>query len=571
MNCLNKMRKNLDFYCSLVYSHFACPVADASCLDLVLRRKAITAEAQAVQRDAVLRGKYPDLEVQLEQWTTLRLQIARKTLAGPGPEGPQAHRRQLADWNSQRDRFESELAREIPEMNLEKKLRAADRRAVALALPEDITLVEFVRFDVFDFKALPAQGERQWQPARYLAFLLPARDPDNVRMIDLGEAEPLDRLIELFRAGVSEPPAVRNKVRRPAPPAPLSQEQAGQQLRVAVFDPLTAALGECRRLLLSPDGALTRLPFAVLPDAKGCPLVDNYQISYVNAGRDVLRFGAPSSGLPSAPVVVANPDFDLGEEGHASLSGSPSRVGSLREALRAYEPFKPLPGSAIEGETIAKQCGVQLLQGRDVLEARFREYCRSPRILHLATHGFWLDEAQRDPNEHSGFSNHGEMPWPVAPGVTNPLLRAGLALAGINTWVREGVLPPDAEDGLLTAEDVSGLDLLATELVVLSACETGLGEVRTGEGVFGLERAFTLAGTKTLVMSLWSVPDDATRELMQDFYTRILSGEGRADALRNAQRAMKAKSPDPYFWGAFVCQGDPGPLRDHVSSAASKA
>jgi len=85
--------------------------------------------------------------------------------------------------------------------------------------------------------------------------------------------------------------------------------------------------------------------------------------------------------------------------------------------------------------------------------------------------------------------------------------------------------------------------------------------VRTGEGVFGLQRAFTLAGAKTLVMSLWSVPDDATRELMEDFYTRILSGEGRADALRNAQLALRAKYPDPYFWGAFICQGDPAPLR----------
>jgi CHAT domain-containing protein len=126
---------------------------------------------------------------------------------------------------------------------------------------------------------------------------------------------------------------------------------------------------------------------------------------------------------------------------------------------------------------------------------------------------------------------------------------------------KAGPPSPEAEDGLLTAEDVSGLNLLATELVVLSACETGLGEVKTGEGVFGLQRAFTLAGAKTLVMSLWSVPDEPTRELMEDFYRRILAGEGRADALRNAQLALRAKYPDPYFWGAFICQGDPGPLR----------
>jgi hypothetical protein len=141
----------------------------------------------------------------------------------------------------------------------------------------------------------------------------------------------------------------------------------------------------------------------------------------------------------------------------------------------------------------------------------------------------------------------------------NPLLRSGLALAGANAGLR-GIAPAMVEDGLLTAEDVAGLDLRGTELVVLSACETGLGDVRTGEGVFGLRRAFVLAGAKTLVMSLWKVPDEPTCELMEDFYRRLLAGEGRAEALRQAQLALKAKYPDPFYWGAFICQGDPSPL-----------
>jgi CHAT domain-containing protein len=118
-----------------------------------------------------------------------------------------------------------------------------------------------------------------------------------------------------------------------------------------------------------------------------------------------------------------------------------------------------------------------------------------------------------------------------------------------------------AEDGMLTAEDVTGMDLLDTELVVLSACDTGLGEVRRGEGVFGLRRAFQLAGARTLVMSLWKVPDEQTRELMVEFYRHLLAGAGRAEALRQAQLTMKARYADPFFWGAFICQGDPEPLR----------
>jgi CHAT domain-containing protein len=148
----------------------------------------------------------------------------------------------------------------------------------------------------------------------------------------------------------------------------------------------------------------------------------------------------------------------------------------------------------------------------------------------------------------------------LGPSLQNPLLRSGLALAGVNTWVHQGQLLEEAEDGVLTAEDVSGLDLLDTELGVLSACETGLGQIHTGEGVFGLQRAFILAGAKALLMSLWAVPDETTRLLMEEFYERILSGQPRAEALRLSQQAVRANHPDPLHWGAFVCLGDPGPL-----------
>jgi CHAT domain-containing protein len=184
----------------------------------------------------------------------------------------------------------------------------------------------------------------------------------------------------------------------------------------------------------------------------------------------------------------------------------------------------------------------------------------------------------------------------------DPMLRSGLALAGANTFLKGGTLPEEAEDGLLTAEDVAGLDLLDTELVVLSACETGLGELHLGEGVFGLRRAFVVAGARTLVMSLWKVPDLATVYLMDRLYDNLLAGGlDRDRALAEAQRATRdvtvgelraewlsgasidrlaagdpaarrsleelASRPDghrpfehPFYWGAFICQGDTAPL-----------
>src|SRR5207237_5755182 len=129
-----------------------------------------------------------------------------------------------------------------------------------------------------------------------------------------------------------------------------------------------------------------------------------------------------------------------------------------------------------------------------------------------------------------------------------------------NTWLRGCDLPIDAGNGLLTAYDVTGMDLLDTRLVVLSACVTGLGDIRIGEGVFGLRRAFVEAGARALLMSLWEVSDDSTLLLMEGFYRRLLDGMGSADALREAQLELKRSRPHPYHWAAFICQGDPGPV-----------
>jgi CHAT domain-containing protein len=251
---------------------------------------------------------------------------------------------------------------------------------------------------------------------------------------------------------------------------------------------------------------------------------------------------------------------------------------------RAYH-FHRLPGTRAEGERVATLLDVSPWLDAKALEGRLKAECRSPRILHLATHGFFLPDQQPDLPDAARdiridpIGPHDEAPGAgrlAGPMMENPMLRSGLALAGANIWLAAGRLPEEAEDGLLTAEDVTGLDLLATKLVVLSACETGLGQVHVGEGVFGLRRAFVLAGAKTLVMSLWKVPDEPTRELMEDFYGRLLAGEGRAEALRQAQLTLKAKYSDPYYWGAFICQGDPSPLspvghpeRDRTSSRSA--
>jgi CHAT domain-containing protein/tetratricopeptide (TPR) repeat protein len=545
---LDKVRKQLFHFLSLVHTHLPSSAAAEEAYDLVLSRKALAAEATAARRDAVFGGRFPHLAGRLRELSALRQQIVARTLAGPGREGGEAHRRLLGTWQARQAALELELSRAIPEIGLEQRLLAADRRAVAAALPPGAALVEFVRFNLFDFLAIPGRGEDPWKPARYLAFVVRPETPDAVRLIDLGEANEIDRLVRAFRADLAGAEAGSRGMAvldDDAPAAP-AVPGTGVKLRQRVVDPLVRAVAGAGHLVLAPDGELAVVPFEVLPGKDGRPLIEDYRFSYLAVGRDLLRAQA-GRGEPGPPLVIAGPDFDLGATAPAAPR-RPRRAGPLRDLARAARRFSPLPGTLAEGREVAARLGVKPALGQAAVEARLKK-AASPRVLHVATHGFFLPERRADP----GGKLRGV-------GAENPLLRSGLAFAGANTWLAGGKTPAWAGDGLLTAEEVTGLDLLGTELVVLSACETGLGEVRAGEGVFGLRRAFQLAGAQTVVMSLWKVPDEPTRELMAGFYRRLLEGLPRAEALRQAQLELKTRYPDPRTWGAFICQGNPGPL-----------
>ncbi len=323
----------------------------------------------------------------------------------------QAHHQRLAEWTTQKDRPEADLARQVPEMNLEKELLAADRRAVALGLPEGVALVEFVRFHVFDFHAVPARGESHWKPARYLAFVLHAREPDEVQMIDLGEAEPIDQLIANFRQGLTGEGGRRAPVllEESAPDTvPASPEE---RLRKLLFEPLLPALSGRTRLYLSPDGDLCRLPFEALPDGSG-HLIDNCRISYLSTGRDVLRFGQARSAGAGSGVVMADPDYDL--SGVASVHDNPAPSVPVRSRMRdlgwqSLSVFPPLPGAAQEGAEVSGLLGVTPWTGTAATKGRLKNLCSpvpqegasqktgSPRILHLATHGFFLPDPVSKP------------------------------------------------------------------------------------------------------------------------------------------------------------------------------
>ena len=557
-------------------------------LDLALRRKAIGVEALAAQNKVMTENRYPHLKRKFQEQAHLRSKIAQKNLSSSRSDIV-SHIQLLRKWESQLETLETELSAQIPEMRLTQKLHKVNRQAIAAALPDGSALVEYVSLYERDVKAVLKYGIPRWQSNRYIAFILIAKEPDEVHMIDLGLAEPIDQMLNEFKASITGEKFI-DGTRHLGELTSLSSSeiihQLGNALRAKIFDPLLPALEGYKRLFLSPDGSLVHLPFEVLPTQNTYHLIDEYSISYLSTGRDILRLNIDTTIQTATPIVVADPNFNLCSVNVSTNASKDDREKELNNSQKNDLHFNPLPNTRVEGKQIAELLGIEPLLGDKVLKSQLKA-CQSPQVLHLATHGFFIPDPAFSFRENIDFdslpimSPMSPQPFPVDlinvkdneietitlwQGIKepylleNPMLRSGLALAGANTWLEGGELPTEAEDGLLTAEDVTSLNLLATELVVLSACETGLGELQPSEGVSGFRRAFFLAGAKTLVMSLWQVPDQQTQELMENFYKRILSGQTRSDALREAQLAMKAKYPEPIYWGAFICQGDPGPV-----------
>ncbi|MFX0195169.1 MAG: CHAT domain-containing protein [Candidatus Hodarchaeota archaeon] len=574
-----RIRKDLDIFLSLVTKSFPDSATEVqAAFEAVAKLKGIEAEVIAVQQEAVLHGQHSDMKYELKHLIDVRRQIAQELANGPGQQALNEYYCKLKDWSAEREVLEAQLGERIVEAKFDLRLMDVNYKKIASALPQGTSLVEFVRFNFFDFSAVAhANNDGSWnspqycKSANYLAFVVSGDQLNNVKMLDLGDAERIDRMLAEFRESIT-----RQQYKREHSGSANDNKghdvndacHIGTKLREAIFDPVEQLLRDGDRVMIAPDGDLWRLPFEVLPVPNGELVIDKREVIYVRTGRDIIQFGVKSKHKPGQSIVIADPNFDLVAENKGTASSRDNSMTDktvsmgetpLSDKRERFHPgdfeerFLRLPGTREEGECVADMLGVECWVGDEALKRRLRN-APPPRILHLATHGFFV------PQRQVHIDTEGQWPSAQTP-MNNPLLRSGIALAGANTFFDEGQLPLDAENGLLMAEDVACMDLTGTELVVLSACETGLGDVRIGEGVFGLRRAFVVAGARTLVISLWKVPDEETRELMEEFYQRILAGESGSAALHQARLAMKMKYGDVFLWGAFVYQGDPSPLR----------
>jgi len=434
---------------------------------------------------------------------------------------------------SRQEDLEKQLYRLLPQL----QPRIVEVQQVAAALPAGSALIEFQHYK-------PLNGHKpydDWGAPRYLALVL---KPDGaITPVDLGLAQPTDALIQSALEASEQKQA--------------DALELWAQVGRSVLGPLSAATRGVSTLFISPDGELNRVPFAALPAPGSNQLLSEaLQLRLLTTGRELLDLQNAPKGTTSQALVVANPAFDrtpVSVKSPRLVISSQQRSGDL-----GSKRWAPLPGTSTEGASIAQLTGGRLLAGEQARAAAIQQK-QSPRLLHLATHAYFqpdLPETERKGNQLQRSNAQG----PTALSGENPLLRSGIALAGANQ--------PDADpadDGYLTALEVARLNWKGTELVVISACESGKGDIQAGEGVYGLKRAIAVAGARSSLLSLWKVDDRATAAFMESFYSKLKVGMGRADALAATQKEFRqsgnATWSHPYVWAAFQLSGDWGAVK----------
>jgi len=488
----------------------------------------------------------------------VRTQLSALTVRGQADLSPDAYQTEYNRLLQAEKQLETELSSRSATFQVIDAPVSLEQ--VQAQIPPDAVLIEFVQYRPVDWQA--PVNQMQGEP-HYAAYVLPPSGAPIV--VGLGPVSDIDPVLNQFRTELQNDNQAK-----------LGQtdtvNQTGQTLHDLLFAPLKAAIGEADHLLLAPDGPLNLIPFEALVDSQGRYLIERYATSYLTSGRDLLR-QQEDSASQQPPWLVANPAYASAiasapaAESQQVAVANQSKTNNQRSSDLSLLSFSDLEGTQEEANDILPLLqrrfnAVELLTQTQATEARVKQM-QSPIILHIATHGFFLPDEEIELIPEFSF----ETLAPTARQfvqVENPLLRSGLALAGAN--------PPrpspesNQADGILTALEVANLDLSGTQLVVLSACETGVGEARTGDGVYGLRRALTIAGSQSQIMSLWKVDDDVTRDLMVAYYSNLLNDDaplGRHESLRQAQQTLlnNPQTRHPYFWAAFIPSGDWRPIQ----------
>jgi len=512
----------LDTAISVVLQHPDLPTADI--YQEVVRSRALVADEMARRQKNLNAGNDPEIARQLKELNQARADL----LAAEHDPSHTAKHADLVDAaNRKMEGIERTLAEHSAALRADERVYQATTDDVRHFLPPHAVLISYVlvrrgAVDTVD----PANADRP----SYVALVLHP-DAGPIRVFNLGDAAPLDELVRKARAAADAEAhsgglgSTRNE---------RNYREAALALRQRIWDPLKQEIGAARLALVVADGNLNLIPFAGLPQGAGYLVEHGPVIHMLSSERDLVPAaqGARKLGL----LAIGSPTFELAGD---KLPPSPLRGAEPTCEEYSKMEFSPLPGTAVEvsdiGSSWRKWNGAepsQLVTGDDATLTRFLADAEHSRVLHVATHAFLLDKSC---------------------GSGNPLLHSGLVFAGGSHGGTQSVL---------TAQQIASLDLSGVDWAVLSACNTGNGELHDGEGVLGLERAFRVAGARSVIMTLWPVDDDVARQFMHNLYAQRLGRHATtADAVWNSSRALllerraAGKSTHPWYWAGFVGAG----------------
>jgi len=562
------------------------PAARSEVFDAVIHSRALVFDELAARHRSAYGSGDPEVKQLADQLASARAQLATLVFRGAEPGKADAYRKVLDNARDRKEKAERMLAEKSIAFRQDQARAQIGLNEIAASLPKGAALVAFVRYSRRDVQKSAASNAAPEPVPSYAAFVLRAgkHDPE---FVPLGQAREIERLLTAWRSDIA-----RQEEPNVSKTAEDAYRRAGAALRRRIWDPLLPALGDTREVFVVPDGALHLVSLPSLPVGSSQYLVETRPlIHYLSTERDLVP---EPSRQGEGILVVGNPAFDqagrlaVASNQQSAPAGAVSgTAGTLlrgtRSACGTFQTlhFPPLPASQQEAENIAALwmqssagavAGVMRgsdakadngeslkMTGVDATPEAFTQYAPGKRVLHVATHGFFLEgscesaiERRLDPSKRD------ESVLPAT--AENPLLLSGLAFAGAN---RRSSAKADETDGILTAEEIAGINLEGVDWAVLSACDTGVGEIKVGEGVFGLRRAFQVAGARTVIMSLWPVEDKTTEQWMGTLYREhFLNGKDTMESLRAAslqilrQRRAKHQSTHPFYWGAFIAAGD---------------
>ena len=482
--------------------------------DLQLATKAILLSANSKVRQQILSSKDTMLVNQYKRWSACREQVAQLSLVKKNDLAKlgidlDSLKRETNGLEKQLSLLSTDFAQNFTNQKLstwrevQKKLQTGEAAVEIIQIP--------YKKDTTFYVALILKAETQMHPE--VAFFKQGAEMDN-------------RFLKNYKNSI--------KYKIPDKTSYLNY-----------WKPIAEKLENISKIYISPDAAYHQISLQTLLNPQTDKfLLEEKNITLLTNTKDILTIAPKTLLANKTALLLGRPHYSLDQVLASNITQS--RGGAMRELMRGAA-FTDLVGTEKEIRYVdsvlrANEWKTKLFLGKDAGESAVKKLdslwqnvsIQSPAILHIATHGFFVNSQDE---------------------LSDPMLRSGIVLAGINNYLKDGNKWQN-EDGILNASEAMLLNLSDTELVILSACETGLGEVQQGEGVYGLQRAFKLAGSKSLLMSLWKVDDLATSQLISIFYTQLVLGKTKTEAFQAAQLVLKEKYKNPFYWGAFVMVGE---------------